>query len=74
MVHKEQILKEFGEEVYQNRRRQRLTQQQVAKAVGLSQNAISRMEKAQHEPLFATAVEVAQYLGFSIDALMENTP
>ena len=71
MSDKHRILKDFGDEVHLHRRARKMTQRELAHIVGIGQNAISRIECGAHEPLFATAVKLAEALNISIDALME---
>ena len=71
MFDKHRILKDFGDEVHNRRRAKKMTQRVLAEKVGIGQNAISRIEFGAHEPLFATAIRLAEALDMSIDALME---
>lgn len=49
------------------RRSLAITQQEVARGLGLPQSNVSRLEKGKHEPQFSTALAYARILGARID-------
>ena len=48
-----------------------LTQKQVAQKAGISQSALSQMEKAKNNPHSATIEKLADAMGLSTDQLMD---
>jgi len=46
-----------------------LTQQQVARAVGISQSAYAMIERGQHTPRKETMKKLAEFFGLSVDEL-----
>ena len=52
------------------RQRAGLSQAQLARRVGLTQDAIAHLERSRHLPELATAMEVAGALHTTVDALM----
>jgi len=54
--------KKVGEQIQKNRRKQRLTQQQLAKKTGLPQSHISRLEAGRYAPTEATIKRIAKAL------------
>ena len=74
MNRKRKILKEFGDEVRVGRARKKLSQEELAAALGIGPNAIRRVEHASNDVHFSTAIRLAEALNISIDALMEGTP
>ena len=55
--------KYLGESIYRNRKRQRMTQAELAAKVGTSQANICKLEHAEMNPSFALAQRVANGLG-----------
>ena len=53
----------IGEEIAFRRKRHRLTQGQLARALGLTQGAVSHYESGRNTPTFKTLVEISTALG-----------
>jgi putative transcriptional regulator len=66
--HSEQTL-DWGSRVYKRRTEMGLTQEQVSRLTGLSQQAISQIETGATVPRVTTLVSLARALGTSIDQL-----
>ena len=54
------------------RQKRGLTQEQLAQAVGIIQNTIARYESGVNEPLLSKAVQLADALSISVDALVST--
>ncbi len=59
----------FGTKLRAERRRQDVTQLELAKAVGVKQVSISRYESGKEKPNFENAIKIAKYLNVSLDFL-----
>ena len=55
------------------RKSKKLTQLQLAMALNMNQNSISRYETGAHEADYATLVLFADYFHVSVDYLLERT-
>ena len=65
----------IGEQITFLRKQKGLTQEQVAQALGVSNQAVSKWESAQCSPDIQLLPEIAQYFNVSIDRLMGyNSP
>lgn len=62
----DQIREAFGANVKLLRERKGWTQAELAERVGMHRVTISRLETANHEPLFADACLIADTLGVTI--------
>lgn len=63
----------FAERVRQTRLELGMLQKELAKKMGMSQQAISSMEGGRREACFFTAICVADALGVSLDYLAGRT-
>lgn len=63
----------IGEQITFLRKQKGLTQEQVAQALGVSNQAVSKWESAQCSPDIQLLPEIAQYFNVSIDRLMGYT-
>lgn len=61
---------EFGDRVRTLRSRRELSQEQLARAAGLSADTISRIERGRYHPTLDTMVKVGKALGLSLGALL----
>ena len=64
-------LRRIGHQVRQARERERMTQNQLANAAGLSPRAIRELEAGRSNPALATMVAVVDSLGLTLDELVE---
>lgn len=64
----------FGRLLHLARERAGLTQAQLARRVGVTQEAIAQLERSKHLPSLDTACELAAALHTSVDALMGRPP
>ena len=55
------------------RQERKLSQQTIAKAVGLTRQALCNYENGLREPDFATLQKLSEYFGVSIDYILGNT-
>ncbi len=55
------------------RQQKRLSQLQLAIALGLNQNSISRYETGERQADYETLIAIADFFGVSIDYLLERT-
>lgn len=55
------------------RKKKNLSQLQLAMALNLNQNSISRYETGEHEADYKTLILFADFFGVSIDYLLERT-
>lgn len=63
-------LKDLGERVQALRRRQGISQEELAAALGVSRQAVSKWESRQAQPELEKAVGLAAYFGVSLDWLL----
>jgi len=62
---------EFRNHIRQHRARLELTQEQVAKAVGVSRQTIISIERGQYVPSARLAFQIARCLEMKVDDLFE---
>lgn len=60
----------FGERLKQLREEANLTMEQLAANLGTKKQTISRYEKNQREPEYATLIKIAQFFNVSTDYLL----
>lgn len=58
---------ELARRLFYARTSRAMTQREVTKLAGISQNLISNMEASGHMPLFSTMARIARALGMSLD-------
>jgi transcriptional regulator with XRE-family HTH domain len=56
----------FGEQVHLARRRLKLSQAEFAKAVGISRNYVSMIERGVADPSYTIVLGLCQYLGMEL--------
>jgi putative transcriptional regulator len=61
-------------DVWTTRIRRRMTQQQLAKKLGVSRQTISRIERGHHEPTVSLAITIAETLEVSVEQLFSVRP
>lgn len=61
-----------GQRIHKYRTAKRLTQEQVAEKVGISQKHLSRIEQGYHNPRFDMIIKIADTLNISADALAKD--
>lgn len=64
----------FSEELYALRKQKGLSQEQLAEALDVSRQAISKWENGTAMPETETLIALSRYFGVSIDTLVGNTP
>lgn len=62
----------FPENLKRLRKERHLTQQQLAKEIGISRSAISMYEKGDREPNFETAEKFADFFNVSLNTLISQ--
>ncbi len=62
--------KHVGDAIAKNRLGKGLTQEQVAIAIGVEQETISRFERGATLPTLSRLMDIAELLGVSLDALV----
>ena len=65
-------MSEFGERVRTLRERRQISQDELARRAGLSDDTISRIERARHHPNLGTMAKIAKGFGLSLSALFED--
>jgi transcriptional regulator with XRE-family HTH domain len=63
----------IGQSVKQKRVRKFMTQEQLAKAAGISPRQLVRIEKNDVEPRFSTILKLGKALGVDPSALVDET-
>lgn len=63
-------MKTFGQILRQKRRAKRLTQEELAEAIGTAQQVVSSWEKEQRWPTLFNAINTADALDCTIDELV----
>jgi DNA-binding XRE family transcriptional regulator len=63
----------IGQSVKQQRVRKFMTQEQLAKAAGISPRQLVRIEKNDVEPRFSTILKLGKALGVDPSALVDET-
>lgn len=64
---------EFGERLSNIRKEKKMSQQELAKKVGIHANVLGRYERGEARPFVEMGVKLAQALGVSADYLLGNT-
>lgn len=64
---------EFGERLSNIRKEKKMSQQELAKKVGIHANVLGRYERGEARPFIEMGVKLAQALGVSADYLLGNT-
>ncbi len=65
-----QIQTKFGERLKTLREEANLTMEQLAAALGIKKQTISRYESNQREPEYATLIKIAKFFEVSTDYLL----
>lgn len=66
-------MRAVGENIRQERKRQRLTMEQLAEKAGITDNFLGKIERGEGMPSFPTIDSIACALDVSIDFLKGNT-
>lgn len=66
----EQIYLDIGSSLRYQREQAGLSQTELSRAVGISQQNISRWEKGIHVPTIADCIRLANYYGITLDDLV----
>jgi len=66
------LLTEIGKQIQKYRTAAKLTQEQLADIVGVSQKHLSRMEQGYHNPHFNVIISIAKTLKIHIDFLAKD--
>ncbi len=61
---------EFGKNLKRLRKVKNISQQRIAKEIGVSQRTISHYEKGESEPSLLCLCKIAAFLGVSTDELL----
>jgi len=70
----ETALATFAANVRRERKRKEWTQEDLGFACGINVSAVSRLERATREPLFATIVKLGNALGIPPKQLLDGIP
>lgn len=62
----------IGSRIQKRRQNLKLTQEQVAERVGITQKHLSRIEKGYHNPHFDMIIALAKVLDVPVDAFAED--
>ena len=62
----------YAEELKRHRIENKLTQQQLSRATGISQQAISDYENGKNQPTIGICEKLADFYGISIDELVDH--
>ena len=68
------VQRDFGRRVSELRKRKRLTQEQLAEAIGKSSETISNIERGTSAPRFKTAARIADALSVDLTDLFVAAP
>ncbi len=63
----------FNELIKQKRKEKKLTQQEVADAVGITRNYLSDIENGRYSPSFKKSIELAKFLEIDLNLLYQAT-
>lgn len=63
----------YAEQLKTERKTRRISQEELAKAIGISQAQISYYESGTNEPTISICVAIADYYGISVDDLIGHT-
>ncbi len=64
----------FGKNLERLRKEFKVSQAEIGRVLGVTQQMISNYEKDCNEPNFAGLVKIAEYFGTSTDALLDHYP
>ncbi len=62
----------FSETLIDLRKEKNLSQQQLARATGLSQSAIAKLEKGRNEATASTLLRLSRFFGVSVDEMLNE--
>ena len=65
-------MKNYGEQLKQERLARNISQEKLAKAIGITQQAVSTYEKNTAEPTIGICERIADFYGISIDELVNH--
>lgn len=68
------VIMAFSENLRRIRQEQKLTQSDVARAVGVWQTQIANIENGRSLPSMELAVRIADFLGVTLDDLSKSEP
>ena len=60
----------MGQNIRTERKRQSMTQEQLAERAGISENYLGKIERAETTPSLETAVSIAASLGVTVDQML----
>lgn len=63
----------YGDELAQIRKHEKISQKDLSKITGYSQQAISRIEKKAHIPTLKTLTELIEAMGYEIKIVKKNS-
>ena len=63
----------FAEKLKALRKRENVTQEEIADAMKVSSRAVRFYEAGKREPTFSSLVEIADYFGVSLDYLLDRS-
>lgn len=66
-------MKKIGDRIAQLRENRKLTQEELAKSLGISRASLSHYEKNRREPDFTVLEKIADYFQVSVDYLIGRT-
>jgi transcriptional regulator with XRE-family HTH domain len=66
------ICEQFGENLRKNRRKQKLTQEELAHRVGMDVSYLSELENGRKEPCLRKIKEIAQALSVPLTELLRG--
>jgi len=67
-----QVYRVVGERIRNERKRQNITQDELATEIGLTRTSITNVEKGRQKILLHTLVQIAAYLGTSPERLLST--
>jgi len=68
-----QVYRMVGERIRDERKRQNITQDELANEIGLTRTSITNVEKGRQKLLLHTLVQIAAYLGTSPERLLSKS-
>lgn len=72
MTNKKEKLKKLGKNIQKARKKQRYTQKEIAKEIGISTPAYSRYENGKNEPGVLTAAQIASVCKTTVENLINE--
>lgn len=72
MQNKKNKLKNFSKNIQEARKKSRRTQKEIAKKIGITQQAYNRYESGKNEPGVFTAEQIANACGTTIKELLKE--